>query len=201
MRRLVGISVFLAFLMPVASKALEPPYTFVGTNFPLVNLPTVAGQQVPLGAVRIPGGYLNRYKSFDIWAGLTWAGGFYNGGAVQPRLYLCDTSTCTGQLNVELGYVETASANPFPTGINVRGSYVITGAGANWTAVGTETVQFDMTETGTPHINSYSNQMSEPFNAAQAWYIVVMMYLDSAGAGEFGTPNAQMNVLRVNVLH
>ena len=200
MRRFVWISVALALSMPVTSKAAEPPFTFFGTNFPVVDLPTVAGQQVPLGAVRIPGGYLNRYKSIDVWAALTWGEGNYSGGIVQPRLYLCDTSTCTGQLNVEIGSVQTVTTFPSPNAFNMRASYVLTGAGANWTAVGTEMVEFDSSQSGFPQINSHSNQVSGPFNSAQSLYVVVMMYLQQFQTLIF-TPTAQMNVLRVSVLH
>lgn len=172
---------------------------FVNTNYPIVNLPTQAGQQVALGALLLPSGAFNMLnQSFDIWASITWVG--LAGGIFQPGLYLCDTSTCSGQLNAELGYApEAHGPNPEPSGINVRASYAMSAAGTSASAVGSEAVQVDTGDSSSP-IYSSSNQQSQQFDSTQSLYFVVMIYMDSIGT-QFGTPTAQMNALRLSVAY
>jgi len=170
---------------------------FVNTNYPIVNLPTQAGQQVALGATSIPAGAFNSLNlSFDIWAAITWGGGFFNGGFFQPRLYLCDTPTCSGQLNAELGYVEVSNPSYEPNGLAVRASYAVSAAGTTATAVGSESVQVDVNGSRSSSIYSYSNQQSQQFDSTQPLYFVVVVYIDSIGT-QYGTPTGQMNVLRL----
>jgi hypothetical protein len=130
---------------------------------------------------------------------LTWGGAIYIGGVVSPTLYLCDAADCTGALNILIGSVQTYGSDHWPSVFRLDGSYAITSTGASCATVGGETVEFD--NLNSPGRFTNLNQTSAPFNAALPVYLVVMMYVDSTGTIFGGTPNAQMNVLRVNVLH
>jgi hypothetical protein len=175
--------------------------TFVNTNYPAVNLPTQAGQQVALGAIQLPAGVFNMVnQSFDVWAAITW-NPYINGGSFQANLYLCNTPTCSGQSNAVLGYAPEAQVpNPAPAGIGVRASYAITAAGASASAVGSEAVQVDMGARSGSSSYSISNEQSQPFDSTESLYFVVVIYMDSVGTMN-GTPTAQMNALRLSIAY
>ena len=166
--------------------------TFVNTNYPVVNLPTQVGQQVELGALQLPAGVLNALNlSFDVWAAITMNAQTYGAPPFfQANLYLCDTPTCSGQLNAALGPAPEVDFGSPAYGI--RASYVMTTAGTTASAVGSE--EFQGGDSG----NILTNQQSQQFDSTQALYFVVTIYMDGIPLPPL---TAQMNVLRLSIVH
>ena len=198
--RIIAVTLFV--IISLYAVAQQPIYVFVRTNYAAVNLPTQGGQQVILGSFLIPPREFNSVNTtFDIWAAVTMTGGYYVGSNIQPRFYLCDNATCTGQVTAELAYADLHDPSLYPNGMTVRTSLAMAAAGTNAIAIGSETLQFDSDPNGTRSpIGGNSAVQSQSFDATRFLYLVMTVYLDSTG-GQQGTPTAQLTTLRLNVLH
>jgi hypothetical protein len=203
LRRSLFVFSLLA-LTATSAIAQQTIYVFTRTGFPPVTLPSQPGQQVILGSFLIPPREFSSVNaSFDVWASITLSGGVYNPGTIQTRLFLCDTVGCTGQINAELSQVQMPAPNSWPNGMNLRASFVVTTPGTQATAIGSQAAQLDggggSNEYGSPSWSS-SNQVSQSFDSTRTLYLVTTFYLSSSG-GQNGTPTAQLNAVRLNLLH